>query len=69
VPLRGGNLDVARLRTALAALKGRFPQAKDSCVVPSFGTELQATAKTLSAYYSEPHERMFDELCLVYPRP
>jgi len=69
VPLRGGQWDIARLRSALGALKDRFPQATDSCVVPSFGMELQSTARALSAYYAKDGEPLFGELCLVYPRP
>ncbi len=69
VPLRGGKWDIARLRASLQVLKHRFTQAEDSCIVPSFGMELQATARAMSAYYTEPGGRMFDQLCLVYPRP
>ncbi len=69
VPLRGGKWDLARLRASLEALKDRFTQSEDTCIVPSFGMELQTTARALTAFYSEPGERFFDELCLVYPRP
>ncbi|MGA9525919.1 MAG: hypothetical protein WBV82_30950 [Myxococcaceae bacterium] len=68
VPLRGGKWDIARLRASLQALKGRFTQSEDTCIVPSFGMELQTTARALTAYYAAPRERIFDELCLVYPR-
>jgi hypothetical protein len=69
VPLRGGHWDLARLRTALGALKDRFPQATESCVVPSFGMELATTARALTAYWSGPDRPTFRKVCLVYPRP
>jgi hypothetical protein len=69
VPARGGVLDVATLRRALGRLKQRFDQAADVCLVPSFGTELTRSAAALSGDYSGPGERIFGELCLVYPRP
>jgi hypothetical protein len=69
LPLRGGRLDIANLRRGLARLLERFPQAKDSCLVPSFGVELSRIATVLSGYYRGPGEPMFSELCLVYPRP
>jgi hypothetical protein len=39
------------------------------CLVPSFGTELTRSAAALSGDYSAPAERIFGELCFVYPRP
>ncbi len=69
VPVRGGKLDIARLRRGLARLKERFGNARDSCLVPSFGTELTQIAKALAGFYSGPGAPFFDELCLVYPRP
>lgn len=69
VPVRGGQLDIATLRRGLTLLKGRFKKAEDSCIVPTFGTELQKVAQSLSGYFQAPDEPIFDELCLVYPRP
>jgi hypothetical protein len=68
VPLRGGQLDIARLRRGLSQLKERFGTARDSCLVPSFGTELGQIGRALSGYYSGPAAPIFDQLCLVYPR-
>ncbi len=67
VPTRGGQLDIARLRRGLERLKERFSNAPDSCLVPSYGTELPSIARALSGYYRAQHQRIFDELCLVYP--
>src|SRR5262249_32276438 len=67
VPSPGGKLDIARLRRALALLKGRFPDAQDSCLVPSYGTQLPSIARALSGYYRGNGKRIFDGLCLVYP--
>lgn len=69
VPRRGGSYDLARLRTALIALKGRFAQDTESFLVPSFGMELADIARSLTAWYVNPDERLFDAICLVYPRP
>jgi hypothetical protein len=69
VPVKSGVLDVATLRRALGRLKQRFDQAADVCLVPSFGTELARSAIVLSGDYSAPGERIFGELCFVYPRP
>ncbi|HEX4621090.1 MAG TPA: hypothetical protein VH208_05915 [Myxococcaceae bacterium] len=69
VPVRSGVLDVATLRRALGRLKQRFDQAADVCLVPSFGTELSRSAAALSGDYSGAGERIFGELCWVYPRP
>jgi hypothetical protein len=69
VPTRGGQLDIARLRRGLEQLKVRFPNAPDSCLVPSYGTELPAIARALSGYYRGQGKRIFDGLCLVYPNP
>jgi hypothetical protein len=68
VPIRGGQLDIARLRRALERLKERFSKAPDSCLVPSYGTELPSIARALSGYYRAEGKRIFDQLCLVYPR-
>lgn len=67
VPTRGGKIDIARLRRALALLKERFPNAQDSCLVPSYGTELPSITRALSGYYRGKGKRIFDGLCLVYP--
>jgi hypothetical protein len=68
VPTPAGKLDIARLRRGLALLKERFPNAEDSCLVPSYGTELPSIARALSGYYRAKGKRIFDRLCLVYPR-
>jgi hypothetical protein len=68
VPVRGGELDIARLRHALGRLKERFQDAADVCLVPSFGTELVRASAVLSGNYTAPKERIFGQLCLVYPR-
>jgi len=68
VPIRGGQLDIARLRRALEQLKERFSKAPDSCLVPSYGTELASIARALSGYYRGEGKRIFDQLCLVYPK-
>lgn len=67
VPTRSGKLEVGRLRRALEKLKERFSDAPDSCLVPSYGTELAAIARALSGYYRAEEKRIFAELCLVYP--
>ncbi len=69
VPARGGQQDVATLRRGLAQLKGRFANAPDACLMPSFGTEALAIATALSGMYGAKGEPIFEELCLVYPRP
>jgi hypothetical protein len=69
VPTRGGQLDIARLRSALLRVKERFSSAPDACLVPSFGTELPAIAKAFSGFYRAPSERILEQLCLVYPAP
>jgi hypothetical protein len=68
VPVRGGHLDIATARQGLQRLQQRF-HARDACLVPSFGTELRAAATALTAFWVGPKEPLFDELCLVYPRP
>lgn len=69
VPRRGGQWDIARLRTSLQALTRRFDAETESCIVPSFGMELQSVARTLSGYFTGEGDRLFPALCLVYPRP
>jgi hypothetical protein len=69
VPLRGGQLDVGALRRGLGRLKSRFDDAADVCWVPSFGTELARVAEAMSGNYRGAGQRLFDQLCLVYPRP
>jgi hypothetical protein len=68
VPVRGGRLDVATTRAGLQRLQARF-KASDACLVPSFGTELRAVGTVLSAFWSGRDEPLFEQLCLVYPRP
>lgn len=69
VPLRGGQADLATLRRGLTKLKERFTVTGDVCFVPSFGTELVKIAAAMSADYAGEGKPVFDELCLVYPRP
>jgi hypothetical protein len=68
VPVRGGRLDVGTTREGLQRLQLRF-HAPDACLVPSFGTELRAAATVLSAFWSGQNEPLFEQVCLVYPRP
>lgn len=68
VPLRGGNWDVARFRSLMQKLQSRFDRDDTVCHVPSFGMELRDIALALTGYYSEPKERMFPTVCLVYPQ-
>lgn len=69
VPVRGGQMDIATLRRGLSRLKDRFPKGDDACLVPSFGTELQAVARALSGFWSAARDPIFSQVCLVYPRP
>jgi len=69
VPVRGGQMDVATLRRGLARLQERFPKADDACLVPSFGTEVQAIARALTGFWSSGGEPVYSQVCLVYPRP
>jgi len=68
VPLREGHLDIAGLHLALGKLQERFGQARDLCVVPSFGTELRRVAEAMAADFTADGQAYFPELCLVYPR-
>lgn len=67
LPLREGQLQLQMLRQSLQSLKARFPNADDACLVPSFGTELAKIASALSGFYRAPADRIFSEICLVYP--
>ncbi len=67
IPLREGRLDLRSLRQSLLSLQRRFQNANDACLVPSFGTELVKIATALSGFYRAPGERIFSEICLVYP--
>jgi hypothetical protein len=67
IPLREGQLDLRSLRQSLLTLQRRFQNANDACLVPSFGTELAKIATALSGFYRAPGERIFSEICLVYP--
>ncbi len=67
IPLREGQLDLRLLRQSLLSLQRRFQNANDACLVPSFGTELAKIATALSGFYRAPGERIFSEICLVYP--
>jgi hypothetical protein len=59
---------VGTTREGLQRLQLRF-HAPDACLVPSFGTELRAAATVLSAFWSGQNEPLFQQVCLVYPRP
>lgn len=67
IPLRGGQLDIATLRQSLGRVKAHFKN-EDVCLLPSFGTELDAVAQVMAGTYAEPGEPILS-LCLVYPRP
>jgi len=67
IPLREGHLDVRLLRQSLQSLRARFQNADDACLVPSFGTELAKVGAALSGFYFAPGNRIFSEICLVYP--
>jgi hypothetical protein len=67
IPLREGQLDLRMLRQSLLSLRRRFQNASDACLVPSFGTELAKVATALSGFYRAPGDRIFSEICLVYP--
>jgi hypothetical protein len=69
VPRRGGQWDISLLRTGFVRLKERFSTSPDVCFVPSFGMELSAVAAALTANYEAMGEPIFDQICLVYPRP
>lgn len=69
VPAYAGGLDIATLRHGLTLLHERFKKAEDACIVPSYGTELQKVASSLSGFFEGPDRPIFDEQCLVYPRP
>lgn len=69
VPVRGGQMDIAQLRRGLGRLKERFSKADDACLVPSFGTDVQAVARALSGFWAAAGEPIFSQVCLVYPRP
>lgn len=68
VPTREGRLDVATMRNGLQLLKGRFTQATDAALVPSYGTELSKVADALAGFWDE-EGAMFETVYLVYPRP
>jgi hypothetical protein len=67
IPLREGQLDLRSFRQSLLSLQRRFQNANDACLVPSFGTEIAKIATALSGFYRAPGERIFSEICLVYP--
>jgi hypothetical protein len=69
VPLRGGQLDLATLRRGLGRLKDRFKVSPDVCYLPSFGTEISKVSAAMSSNYRAAGEPIFEETCLVYPRP
>lgn len=70
IPVRGGKLDIATLRASLEKLKQRFgARASDVCLLPSFGTELSKIADVMSGTFRTDGEPIYEELCLVFPRP
>jgi hypothetical protein len=68
VPLRGGNMDLFMLQRGFSMLQKRF-SAPDLCFVPSFGMELSQVARAMAAVYREDETALFQEICLIYPRP
>jgi hypothetical protein len=68
VPAPGGRIDLALLRSGLVKLKDRFPNAPDSCLVPSYATPLRHVLAALTGYYYAEGKRTFEYICLVYPR-
>ena len=69
IPLRGGQLDLHRLRLGLERLRGRFPDAPDCCFVPSFGMPVADVVRALAAASGGPGDELFQEFCIVYSRP
>lgn len=67
VPTREGRVDVDTLRAGLGLLKGRFKNARDAALVPSYGTELSRVAEALTGFFG-PEGALFQTLYLVYPR-
>jgi hypothetical protein len=69
VPLRGGQFDLWNLHQGLEKIRGRFPEAPDLCLVPSFGMELHAVIRAMGANQPADSSALFPSWCLVYPRP
>jgi hypothetical protein len=69
VPLRGGDLDLTMLQRGFVQLQSRFDGAPDVCFVPSFGMEVAQVIRAMAAVYRENSKPIFQEICLVYPRP
>jgi hypothetical protein len=70
IPVRGGKLDIPTLRASLEKLKQRFgSKAKQVCLLPSFGTELWKITEVMSGTFRANGDAIYEELCLVYPRP
>lgn len=70
IPVRGGKLDIPTLRASLEKLKARFgSKATDVCLLPSHGTELSKIAEVMAGTFRGPSDPIYEELCLVYPRP
>lgn len=70
IPTRGGKLDIATLRLSLEKVKGRFgAKATEVCLLPSYGTELSKVADVLSGTFRASGDPIYEERCLVYPRP
>ncbi len=69
VPVRGGQLDLATLQKGLDKVKARFKEAQEVYLVPSYGTDLTALARTAAANWLKDDEVIFAQECWVYPRP
>ncbi len=69
VPVRGGKLDLATLQKGLDRVKERFKAAGELYLVPSYGTDLTALARTAAANWLSDDQVVFAQTCWVYPRP
>lgn len=69
VPVRGGKMDLATLQKGLGRVQGRFKDAPDWCLVPSFGMPLADVARAMASDYARADSTFFAQTCLVYPRP
>ncbi len=69
VPNRSGQMDLGQLQQGLLKVKGRFKEARELFVVPSYGTPLAQVAGALSSnYLGEGPTAIFDEINVVYAR-
>ena len=69
VPLRGGKLDLVTLQKGLDLVKKRFHEAPDACFLPSFATLMRDAIRAVAANWLAADKVVFDNVCLVYPRP